>query len=107
MPMKPGKAVHPSNGVGTAPAAGAGGVEINFDTGPNRGGRGSTMQVIITNKSIVAGEFLAVSFASGTDGTFSLTIPPSTVFAVDVSAFRCRLEGVAGPVDYSIMGLVA
>lgn len=106
--FKPGRPVHPSNGNGTAPNAATtpAGVEVSFDAGPNRG-RGSTVQVIISNRELAAGNPLEVSFADGRDGRW-FAIMPQTTLLFNVSIHRCRLRGTSGATsDYSIMGIIA
>lgn len=105
--MKPGKPVHPSNGTGTAPdaATSPGGVKIDFQVGPNLSPRGSTIQVVVTNRE--AANNLEVSFADGRESTF-FAIAPSVTIQFPVSVYRCYLRGASGGTsDYSIMGIVA
>ena len=105
--FKPGKAMHPSNGTGTAPNAATtpAGVLIDFQVGPNQSPRGSTTQVIVTNRE--AAQNLEISFAGGKDGTF-FAIAPNTTITFSVSVFRCRLRGASGATaDYSILGVIS
>lgn len=105
--MKPGKPVHPSNGSGSAPdaATSPGGVEIDFQVGPNKSPRGSTSQIVVTNRE--AARNLEVSFADGKTGTF-FALAPNTTVSFPVSVFRCRLRGETGGTSaYSIMGVIS
>jgi hypothetical protein len=99
--MKPGKPVHPSNGVGTATATP---VEISFDLGANRNGQ-STGLVVVTNTTAAAGAMLGVSFAGGKGGTY-FYIPPQTTVSFPVVVYRCTLVGISGSATYSVMGVI-
>lgn len=98
--MKPGRAIHPSNGNGSVTTP----IQVSFDRGPNRG-RNSTAQVIVTNATAAGGNALGVSFAEGKDGTF-FQIPPQTTLTFPVAVHRCFLRGEGGSADYSILGVV-
>lgn len=104
--MKPGKPVHPSNGIGTAPdaATSPGGVEVSFDEGPNKAARASTLEVIVTN--LEAARNLEVSFADGQDGKW-FSIAPNMTLRMGVSVFRMYVRGATGGTSaYSILGIV-
>jgi hypothetical protein len=104
--MKPGKPVHPSNGTGTAPDAATtpGGTEVSFDEGPNSAARGSTLQVVVTNRE--AAQNLEISFAGGRDGLW-FAVAPNTTLPFYVSIFRMYVRGASGgTADYSILGIV-
>jgi hypothetical protein len=107
--FKPGRAVVPSNGVGTAPDAATtpGGVEISFDVGVNREQRQLTTQVLVTNREAAAGNLLEISFSNGRDGTF-FAIPPQMTITFDVQTHRVSLRGASGgTAAYSIMAIVS
>jgi len=99
--MKPGKPVHPSNGVGSAPTTG---VDISFELGPNKTNQAVGL-VIVTNTTASGGNALGVSFAGGKDKTF-FSIPPQTTVSFPVSVYRCTLAGIGGAATYSIMGVM-
>jgi hypothetical protein len=104
--MKPGKAIHPSNGIGVAPDAATSpqGVLISFDQGPNRGGQ-TTAQVIVTNSS--AANPLEISFANGKDKAW-FAIAPNTTVVFPVICHNCRVRGASGATaNYSLLGIVA
>ena len=104
--MKPGKPVHPSNGIGTAPDAATtpGGVEVSFDEGPNQAARGSTLQVLVTN--VEAAQNLEISFADGRDGRW-FSIAPDTTLSIGVGIYRMYVRGASGgTAGYSILGIV-
>jgi len=102
--MKPGKAVHPSNGNGTAPDGSStpAGIEISFDRGANRN-RQSTGQVKVTNAEASGGNLLEVSFNNGREW---FAIATDTTMDFDIMCHRCRLRGNGGTAAYSIVGLV-
>lgn len=107
--FKPGKPIHPLSGSGIAPDAAATpeGVQISFDTGPNRN-RQTTSAVIVTNREVLAGgNTLEISFADGADGKW-FAIAPSTTISFPVSVHRCQLRGTSGgTAGYSIMGIIS
>jgi len=102
--MKPGKVVHPSNGIGTAPDGSTtpAGVEISFDRGANLN-RQTTAQVKVTNSEAAGGNLLEISFNNGR-GWFQ--IATDTTMEFDVLCHRCRLRGNGGTAAYSIIGIV-
>jgi len=106
--FKPGRPIHPTNGIGSAPDAASTpeGIEISFDMGPNRN-RQSTAAVIVTNMEGSAGNTLEVSFADGVDGRW-FAIAPLTTIPFPVVIHRCRVRGTSGAVaKYSVMGIIA
>lgn len=106
--MKPGRPIHPSNGIGTAPnaATSPAGVEVSFDTGPNQT-RQAAAKVVITNLEAVGGNALEVSFADGRDGRW-FAIAPQTTLPLEIVIHRCRLRGKSGATaQYAIMAIVA
>lgn len=103
--MKPGRAVHPSNGVGTAPNAATSpeGVVISFDQGANRGGQ-SSGQVVVSNLEVAGGNSLEISFSNGRRW---FAIPPATIVKFDVLSYYCRVRGTSGATaEYSVLGIV-
>ena len=98
--IKPGRAIHPSNGTGAVTTP----ISISFDAGSNRG-RSSTGQVIVSNLTASGGNSLGVSFANGKDGTFFL-VPPQMTLTFPVSVHNCVIRGEGGSADYSIMGII-
>lgn len=106
--FKPGKPIHPLSGSGTAPDAAVTpeGAQISFDMGPNRN-RQTTSAVVVTNREILAGNTLEISFADGADGKW-FAIAPSTTISFPVSIHRCQLRGTSGgTAAYSIMGVIS
>jgi len=104
--MKPGKPIHPTNAIGTAPDAATTpqGIQVSFDGGPNRN-RQTTMYVIITNMEAAGGNTLEVSFANGNAW---MAIATDTTITIPVVSHRCQLRGTTGAAaDYAIMGIVA
>ena len=104
--FKPGRAVHPTNGTGTAPDAALtpAGVKVTFDEGPNRGSKHSTISVYITN--LEAAQTLEVSFADGGDGRW-FSIAPATTVSLSISAFYLHLRGASGATaGYSVLGVI-
>lgn len=103
--FKPGKAIVPTNGSGTAPDAAVtpNGTEISFDRGANKS-RQATMCVLVTNREAVAGNPLEISFNEG--GTW-FTVATNTTIHMPVVIHRVRVRGLTGATaDYSIMGIV-
>jgi len=105
---KPGRPIHPTNGIGTAPdaATSPAGTEISFDMGPNKT-RQSTSLVLITNRAAAGGNSLEISFADGVDGRW-FSIPPATTIPFPVVIHRCRVRGATGATTaYSVMGIIS
>jgi hypothetical protein len=103
--FKPGKAVVPSNGSGTAPDAAAtpGGVEVSFDAGPNRL-RQATLGVFVTNREAAGGNTLEVSFNNA--GSWYVVATDTSLY-MPVVIHRMRLRGTSGATaDYSVLGIV-
>lgn len=103
--FKPGKAITPSNGSGTAPDAAVtpGGVEVSFDLGANRQ-RQATLGVVITNREAGGGNTLEVSFNNS--GSW-FTIATDITLYLPVVTHRMQLRGTSGATaDYSVMGIV-
>lgn len=101
---KPGKPVHPSNGVGTAPDAAAtpAGIEVSFDGGPNRN-RQATSAVLVTNLEVARN--LEISFDEGRDW-FSIAFGATVCFPIIIH--RVRLRGRSGgTAGYSILGIIS
>jgi hypothetical protein len=106
--FKPGHASVPSNAFGSAPDAAVteAGVEVSFDGGANRN-RQATSAVVVTNRELVAGNTLEISFANGRDGSWFALAPNSTI-TVPVMTHRMRLRGTSGAVAlYSVMGIIS
>ena len=106
MTMKPGKAIHPINGTGTAPDASStpSGVEISFDGGPNKSNQ-TTELILLFNAEGTSGNVLEVSFS---DGRLWFQVPPQQVISFPIMVHRCRLRGLSGATsDYSILGIIA
>lgn len=104
--FKPGKAIVPTNGTGSAPdsAVTPQGLELSFDRGVNRI-RQATLGVVITNREAGGGNILEVSFDNGSLWT-SLQPGPFTMY-MPVVTHRMRVRGAAGAVAlYSVMGIV-
>jgi hypothetical protein len=104
--FKPGKAVHPSNGIGTAPDAAVteGGTEISFDRGSNRN-RQSTIEVIVSNLEAIGGNNLEISFVSGREW---FAIPPATTVRFPIMIHEIRVRGATGATTaYAVMAVVA
>lgn len=103
--FKSGKAIVPSNASGTAPDAATtpGGIEISFDAGANRS-RQATLGVIVTNRELVAGNTLEVSFNSGSTW---FVIATNQTIHLPVVTHRMYVRGTSGGVAlYSVMGVV-
>ncbi len=103
--FKPGKAIVPTNGSGTAPDATPtpAGVEVSFDQGQGRQ-RQATLGVIVTNREAAGGNTLEVSFNNA--GTWFL-IATDTTLQLPVVTHRMQLRGTAGATaDYSVLGIV-
>jgi hypothetical protein len=106
--FKPGHASVPSNAFGSAPDAATTpeGVEVSFDGGPRRN-RQTTSAVVVTNRELVAGNTLEISFANGRDGSW-FAVAPNTTIQIPVMTHRMRLRGTTGAVAlYSVMGIIA
>jgi hypothetical protein len=106
--FKPGKPVHPSNGIGTAPdaASSPAGVEVSFDGGPNKT-RQLTVAVLVSNLAAAGGNPLEISFANGSNDRF-FSIPPQQTVTFPVMVHRCQVRGKTGATTaYAILGIVA
>ena len=102
--FKSGKAVVPTNGTGSAPDAAVtpGGVVVSFDGGSNKN-RQSTLGLIVTNRELVAGNTLEISFNRGGDW---FIIATNTTIEIPAVIHEVYLRGTTGAVAlYSILGI--